>query len=72
MRGPAIRITVSVAFDGDLTPTRLTSIGQKLAAAPVQMLARQVRKKHCHNFKLGLGDGVVIEYPAKDGMTVNL
>lgn len=72
MRGPKINIVVSVAFTGDLTARQMISVGNKLNSAPIQTLVQQVRKKHLHQFRLDLGDGLIVEYPAGDGLKIKL
>jgi len=73
MRGKNITIIVSVAFPGTLTPITMQSIAAKLAGPPIQLLARQIRKRHLHAFKLNLGAGVEVTWPpAKNGLRVHL
>lgn len=72
MRGPKIIVKVSITFPGVLTPLKLQSIAAKLASVPMRTLARQVRKRHLESFQLSLGAGVCVEFPAKNGLAVEL
>lgn len=72
MKGKRIKVTVSVRYPGVLTPELLQQLGGKLGNPVVRQLAGRVRRGTTGEFRLGLGDDVVVVYPAQSGLRVEL